>query len=247
MNIFYWFFLFFITDSETSSVQLVYVVFASLISNVFKNRIHVRRQLVFVVFLHMWRLYRSTHHRFDAMWRREKKNTRVAKWPKTVSRATEGRRAQFKMPFQARGKKLPLALSEKRWLVCGCHVAVGRISTILSLLCSVTDSHVVHRLHNEAGLGEPADVIVSYTASGWQKDSLLQWCYNVRERERERSWGSLLVPLCNGMCFCGWRLHLLGSWQVYSCALQNRWPVLYLVFYLLWVICSNWCMLHPVK
>lgn len=111
------------------------------------------------------------------------------------------------MPFQARGKKLPLALSKKRWLVCGCHVAVGRISTILSLLCSVTDSHVVHRLHNEAGLGEPADVIVSYTASGWQKDSLLQWCYYVREREKEAegAYWFLCAMACvfvDGGCIC---------------------------------------------
>ena len=32
-----------------------------------------------------------------------------------------------------------------------CHMAMAGIGTILSLLCSVTDSHVVHRLHYEAG------------------------------------------------------------------------------------------------
>lgn len=58
-------------------------------------------------------------------------------------------------------------------------MAVARIGTILSFLCSVTDSHVVYRLHNKAGPWKRTDVIVSHTASGWQNSLLLEWSYNV--------------------------------------------------------------------
>lgn len=53
------------------------------------------------------------------------------------------------MPFQPQGKKkkkkLHIALSKEQLLVFECHMALVGIGTILSLLCSVTDSHVVHR------------------------------------------------------------------------------------------------------
>lgn len=65
-------------------------------------------------------------------------------------------------------------------------MAVARIGTILSFLCSVTDSHVVYRLYNEAGPWKRTDVIVSHTASGWQNSLLLEWS-------------------CNVFFVCGWR------------------------------------------
>lgn len=68
-----------------------------------------------------------------------------------VALATELRRARFKMPFQPQGRKLHTALSKEQLPVFECQMAMRGIGTILSLLCSVTDSHVVHRLHNEAG------------------------------------------------------------------------------------------------
>lgn len=90
-------------------------------------------------------------------------------------------------------------------LVFECHMAMGGIGTILSLLYCATGSHVVHRLHNEAGPWKPTDVVVSHPASGWQKSLLLEWCYNVffvcgcghegqEEREQQREPTGFSVP-----------------------------------------------------
>lgn len=122
------------------------------------------------------------------------------KWQTLVTWPTEGRRAPFKMPFQPWGKKLHIALSKEQLLVFECHMAMGGIGTILSLLRSVTDSHVVHRLHNKAGPWKPTDVIVSHTASGWQKGLLLEgatMCFlwvGVGMRERDRSLFCAEIP-----------------------------------------------------
>lgn len=138
------------------------------------------------------------------------------KWQMLVTWPPEGRRSLSKMPFQPqmlkkRKKKNPTTAYsfKQRAVACVCRMAVAGKGTILSLLCSVTDSHVVPRLHNEAGWWKRTDVVVSHTASSWQKSPLLELCFNVfcvcvgvcrRGRKGESSRGSLLVSMCRGMC-----------------------------------------------
>lgn len=156
------------------------------------------------------------------------------------------------MPFQDPPKNA--YSSNKRAVAYACHMALKKKGKILSLLCSMTDSHVAPRLHNEAGRWKCTDVVVSQRLAekpaAWIVLQCVFVCVGVCRRQRKSessSQDSLLFSMCHGICcWDGGSNEVCG--QVFSSKLQEAnlcdnlclcLPFSYLIKY--FTGCSAWC------